>query len=196
MKIGLLLARWTLIGLAGICAAAASAAEARAEGRAIQDLQVNKIGETYWVVATLLAPVPLRQAWAVLTDFDAMASFVPNVKESRVISADGQALSLRQSGVARFGPFSYRFESTRRIELRPYASIQSSQLSGSLRKMESITTLTEAAGGTRIVYRVELVPALPFPGLVGETLVSHEVSEQFEAIVAEMLRRQANRGPR
>ncbi len=166
------------------------------QAAATQELQVHKLGESYQVDASLLAPVPLLLAWNVLTDFDAMAAFVPNLEQSRVTERGALRVLLWQEGEAHFGPFAHRFESLRRIDLQPYSLIRSSQLHGTLRKMESVTTLTEVAGGTRITYRVELVPALSMPGFMGEAVVRHEVREQLEAIVAEMVRRQSSRPPR
>lgn len=157
--------------------------------------QVEKDGEAYRVEAVILAAVSPSLAWEVLTDFDHMERFVPNVEHSEVIARDGLVLTLRQRGAVRFGPVSRRFESQRRIELQPPGTLISRQISGSLRQMESSTTIAPAAGGTRIVYRALLEPPVRLPALVGATLVRHEVEEQFDAIVAEMLRRQADAPP-
>ena len=44
-------------------------------------------------------------------------------------------------------------------------------------------------------YRVELLPGSDFPALIGAVFLRHEVREQLEAIVQEMLRRQGAATP-
>lgn len=161
----------------------------------VQTLEVRRQGEAYVVDASLVAPVPRTLAWSVLTDFDAMARFVPNLQESRVTAGSGLQFTVHQRGVARFGPFEFPFDSSRRIELRPPESIDSVQTSGNLRRLESHTTLVAVPGGTRVSYRVELLPGSDFPALIGAAFLRHEVREQLEAIVQEMLRRQGAAAP-
>ena len=145
----------------------------------------------YVVEAELLVAVPLEVVWAVLTDFDSMANFVPNLTESRVASRAGDRLAVRQKGVARFGPFRFAFDTAREIELQPYTTVRSRQLTGNLRKVESTTQFTHNDGGTRVRYRVEVVPGFWLPGFIGRRLIEHEVREQFAAIVREITRRQS-----
>jgi Polyketide cyclase / dehydrase and lipid transport len=157
----------------------------------VQSLEVQRQGEGYVIDASFVAPVPRALAWSVLTDFGAMARFVPNLQDSRVTAGSGPQFTVRQQGVARFGPFEFPFDSTRRIDLLPSEAIRSVQIAGNLRRLESHTTLAEAPGGTRVSYHVELLPGSDFPALIGAAFLRHEVREQLEAIVQEMLRRQA-----
>jgi ribosome-associated toxin RatA of RatAB toxin-antitoxin module len=152
-------------------------------------VKVTRRGDTFLVDALLFAPVSPREAWAVLTDFDHMSAFVPNLSESRVTSRSDDELVVAQKGVARFGVLSFPFESVREVELHPYDSIRSQNIRGNLARLVSVTRLTGAEGGTRIDYQVEVLPAFWVPGFVGEFLIKHEITEQFEAIVKEMLRR-------
>ena len=172
-----------------LCASLARAASP------VQTLEVRRQGDGYVIDASFLAPVPRTLAWSVLTDFDAMARFVPNLQESRITAGTGQQITVRQRGVARFGPFEFPFDSVRRIELRPPGSIDSMQTAGNLRRLESHTTLAVAPGGTLVSYRVELLPGSDFPALIGAVFLRHEVREQLEAIVQEMLRRQGAATP-
>lgn len=156
----------------------------------VQSLEVQRQGEGYVIDASFIVPVPRALAWTVLTDFGAMARFVPNLLESRVTVGSPQ-LTVHQRGVARFGPLEFPFESVRRVDMRPPEAIDSVQITGNLRRLESHTTLAEVSDGTRVSYRVELLPGNDFPKLIGAAFLRHEVREQLEAIVQEMLRRQA-----
>ncbi len=72
-------------------------------------IDVSRSGELYVVDAVMVVPFSPREAWDVLTDFDAMASFVPNLEVSRVTSRSGDRLQVEQRGVARWGPLSQTF---------------------------------------------------------------------------------------
>ena len=81
-------------------------------------VEVSRDGDTFRIDAALFAPVPLDLAWEVLTDFERMEQFVPNVRDSRILSRQGDRLTILQRGVARFGPLAFPFESERIVESR------------------------------------------------------------------------------
>lgn len=158
-------------------------------------IEVVRKGDLFTVHAFLFAPVPPRDAWAVLTDFDGMAAFVPNLSESRVTSRSGERVTIAQKGVARFGPLSYPFESVREVELFPFEAVRSHNVGGNVSRVDSTTRLVAFERGTRISYYVEVMPGFWFPGVIGEAFLKHEIREQFEAIVKEMVRRQQGGAP-
>lgn len=143
----------------------------------------------------MLARVPPSMAWAVLTDFEHMARFVPNLTRSQVLSSQGNLLQVSQKGVARYGPFSTEFESIRDIELIPKREIRAHGRSGNVRQMESLMQLEATDDGTRLRYHAEVLPGFWFPPWVGTALVRHETAEQFSAVINEMQRRQAAIAP-
>jgi carbon monoxide dehydrogenase subunit G len=160
-------------------------------------IDVKRNGDAFEVDATLFAPVSVDIAWEVLTDFENMEKFVPNVNASRIIAADGNRLTIAQRGRARFGPLSFTFDSERRVELVPRTQIRSTQVRGNMQRMESATTFIPAEGGTRLRYQVDVVPGALFPAALTERFLEHEIDEQFGAIVREMVRRAgAKAGPR
>ncbi|WP_235943402.1 SRPBCC family protein [Zoogloea dura] len=139
----------------------------------------------------MLARVPPALAWAVLTDFEHMASFVPNLTRSQVLSSQGNLLQISQKGIARYGPFSTEFESIRDIQLTPKREIRAHGSGGNVRQMESLMQVEAADEGTRLRYHAEVLPGFWFPPWVGTALVRHETAEQFSAVINEMQRRQA-----
>jgi|FrelakmetLWP11LW_1041352.scaffolds.fasta_scaffold17419_1 hypothetical protein len=155
------------------------------------DIDLRQAGRTFVVDATFSAPVPPSVAWDVLTDFEHMDAFVPNLAESRIVARDGNVLNILQYGVARFGPFAVRFESERRVTLAPFATIRSTQLRGTMDKLDSTTTFASEGTGTRLTYHVEAIPGALFPDVIARRFLSHEIAEQFDAIVREMVRRHA-----
>jgi len=149
------------------------------------------------VDAIMYAPVAPREAWAVLTDFERMAEFVPNLQSSHVLSKPGEHLvRIAQKGAGRLGPFSFPFESVRELELVPYEIMKAKNISGNMRKMQSTTRLIPEGTGTRLEYHLEVMPNYWVPPLIGPAFIREGVRNQFRAIVGEMARRQGVAAPK
>jgi ribosome-associated toxin RatA of RatAB toxin-antitoxin module len=125
----------------------------------------------------------------VLTDFDHMAQWVPNVAESKVLKRDDNSVTIEQHGVAKYGALSFPYTTERKIEMKPMGSIDSLQTKGSLRRVASTLQLQPEGKGTRLTYHLELEPSLLASALLSKDFLQHEVGEQFTAIIAEMVRR-------
>lgn len=154
------------------------------------DVTVNYRNGTYF--ASLSFPVQAVPAvvLAVLTDFDHMSAFIPNLTESRVIARAGNTYRIRQQGKAKFGPFSFPFESERQIEWFPDGRLVAQAVSGSSKFMRSEMRYQATADGTRIDYQLEVIPDRWLPSSIGVSFMRHELAEQFSALAREMARRQ------
>ena len=153
---------------------------------------VRESGDAFIVQATIRPPVSLRTAWDVLVDFDHMVGILSNLTASKVVSRNGNVLIVKQEGVARFGIFSFPFTAEREIRMEPQKRIVAKNLSGTLRRMESeLRLVPTGAEGIRIEYRAEFAFDSIVAGLFGVSFINHEVEEQFQSIVAEMKRREA-----
>lgn len=154
-------------------------------------VSVQRESGMFTVDATMFVPIAPQEAWLVLTDFDHFADFVPNLQISRTISKPGEPILIEQKGRARYGILSFSFESVREIELLPNETIKSRLIKGNMKKMETLTRLTAEGGGTRIHYHNDAVPDFWVPPLIGPAFIRHETAEQFNAIIREMRRRNA-----
>ena len=153
----------------------------------------HEAGDVFVVKATIKAPVTLQTAWEVLVDYDHMTTILSNLSASKVASRNGNVLIVNQEGVARFGLFSYPFQVEREIRLEPMKRILSRNLTGSLKRMESDVRLNPSNQGSsvQIEYRAEFVFDSILAGLFAVSFLHHEVEEQFQFMVAEMKRREA-----
>lgn len=133
-------------------------------------------------------PVPPREAWSVLTDFEHMADFVPNLESSRILQRSGTRLEVEQAGSLRLGVLPIHYESTRQIDTVPYQSIRSHTLSGTAR-LESVMVLTPAGDGTLLSYHASAVPDLPVPASLLGSYLGELLESQFKAMGREMVRR-------
>lgn len=156
------------------------------------DVTAYKSGKRFVVDAVMHAPVPPALAWAVLTDFEHMTDFVPNLSFSRVTARQDTLLTVHQKGTGRYGFFSADFESVREIHLVPLREIRSRGIGGNIRQVESLMQLEAEGTGTRLHYHSEAQPGFWLPPLIGPAVARHETAEQFSAMIREMQRRQSS----
>lgn len=150
---------------------------------------VSHQGPGFSVDVQMRAPVPPALAFAVLTDFEHMAQFIPDLHSSQVQERQGSVLVVAQQGTARWGPVSIAFDAVRELRLNPPTEIRSRLLRGSMKRLDSLMLLEEVAGGTLLRYHAEGEPGQWFPPVVGPALVRQETADQFNAMLREMQRR-------
>lgn len=150
------------------------------------DIRLTRTGDGFHIEVSMIAPVALETAWQVLTDFDHMARFIPNLERSVVTSRTGNRLRLEQQGKAYFGPFPIIFGSTRDVELVPMREIRARQVTGTAKSMESTMRFSSVPEGTQLDYRADIVPDTYLPPLFGPGAVRREMADQFSAILYEM----------
>lgn len=174
---GLALVLWVLAGTAAFAESAPIEVRVQVRNRHIL------------VDAHVPLPVNRLQAWSVLTDYDHMAAFLPNLQETRVLSTEGNMLTTFQRGTARYGLFSYDFEVTREVLLSPLEAVHSHLLSGNMKQFDADAVLHESPDGLALDYHSDSVPDYWLPAFVVKPFVEHETRQQFEAMRREMARR-------
>jgi len=145
---------------------------------------------SYYGSLSLAVPVSPPLALEVLTDFEHMAGFVPNLSLSKVLAHEGRIFRIFQQGRANFGPLSFDFESERQIEVFPDGRLLSRGISGTSRYLRSELAITSLNDGIRLDYRIEMVPDRWLPPGIAIYFIRHELAEQFMALGREMERRQ------
>jgi carbon monoxide dehydrogenase subunit G len=132
---------------------------------------------------------PPEQVWQVLTDYDHMAEFFPNLRSSKVIGRVNGRTTIEQKGVVSYGPLSVPFSSLREIELKPYTEIRSRAVGGSVKRGMAVTTLTPVGNSTEIIYHSESEPNVWVPPGIGPKFIRDETRAQFESLRREILKR-------
>lgn len=151
-------------------------------------IQINDQNGTLVIDVVYRVPVPPQAAWAVLTDFENMPSFIPNLDSSRVLLRNGRIIRVEQKGNMQLGLLPFHYESTRQVETTPYHSIRSHTLSGDTR-LESIMALSPSGEGTLLSYHATAISDLPVPNSLVSTYLSGMLESQFKAMGGEMVRR-------
>jgi carbon monoxide dehydrogenase subunit G len=174
--------------LAGL-ACLATPAFAQDKASPVRSVDITQNGDTFVANIVMHAPVPPKIAWDVLTDFENMEKWVPNVRESKIVTNNGNDLTVEQKGTAKFGLLSFPYTSVRKMQLEPEKSILATQVSGSMRRMVSLMRVTPEGASTRLDYRLEMVPSAIAASVMSKEFLRSELTDQFTAIVGEMVRR-------
>lgn len=177
---------------AGLCCLLSLTGEAALGVDQRIDVAVRQNGETFVIDAILEVPVSVDTAWGVMTDFDHMTTILGNLNLSKVISRNGNTWIVRQEGVAKYGPFTYSFESDREIHLEPMKRIVARNLTSTATRMDSEAEIIPLNQGcVRIRYHIEMVPGSLLARMFGLPFAQHEVEEQLQGMVREMTMRRA-----
>jgi hypothetical protein len=155
------------------------------------EVRVEKRDEQVVVDVQATVAVDARHAWAVLTDYDHMAQFVTNLKDSAVVARQGNSWQVEQTGEAGPSFLHFKFYSLRAVELDPGREIRSKLIRGDFKSFEFTTRLSERGGETVIVHHGEYEPTRWVPPGIGPALIKAETIKQYRELTAEMLRRQA-----
>jgi carbon monoxide dehydrogenase subunit G len=146
-------------------------------------------GDLVIVDVNFTVPVTPGEAWMVLTDYDHMADFLPNVQSSKIVESAGNKVHVAQQGKAYYGPLSFSYYLVQEVALNPYMQIRSHAIGGSIKKVDGFTQLIPKGSGTRIVYHSESEPNLRLPRGIKQAFAAKATREHFENMKKEILRR-------
>jgi ribosome-associated toxin RatA of RatAB toxin-antitoxin module len=153
------------------------------------ELQVNRSASVLQVHATIEAEAPAGLCFAVIADFDRLADFIPGLRSSRIVSAPGQPLRLRQIGETTLGFSRYAIDVTLALETDPPREISFTRVAGNLAVMDGRWQVTGDAARCTVDYRADLQPEFWVPPILGTLLVRRQVQTQLEGLKTEIDRR-------
>jgi hypothetical protein len=179
------------LGALGLCTAV-HARDSAAQGNDDINVSVTRKGDVVRVHADFVVPVGAPQAFAVLTDYDHMRDFLPDVVESKIIQRSPSRLVVSQSARMKLGFISVPIETVRQVDLEPPGKLVSHALSGTVSKAEVTTTLVESQGKTLVTYESEAALSTWLPAGLGASIIGTHIREQLTHMRAEMLRRRSS----
>lgn len=130
-------------------------------------------------------------AWAVLTDYEGLVRFIPDMTASRVIMRSGNHVLVEQKGAASLFLLRRSIEVRLEIDEFPFERVTSRAVAGSFKEMEGRYELKTEGGTLRFTYRGRIVPGFWLPDLIETTAVKRAIGRQFTAMVQEIQRRAA-----
>ncbi|HZT62830.1 MAG TPA: SRPBCC family protein [Burkholderiales bacterium] len=178
------------VALAAVALAAAWSAPCFAQSQEIS-IRTVRDGEFVVVSASVVMRVDLHVAWAVLSDYDQLARFIPDMKSSRVISRDGNKLRVEQKG--EMGFFFYKEPVSMLLDVHeePPTRITARGIEGNIKGLETRYELHSSAAGVRLDYAGRFIPDFSIPPLIGMPIMNRLIERRFRAMVNEIQRRDA-----
>ncbi len=170
--------------LAGALCAQAAASVPQVE------IETNGHGDDITVTASAEMLVDQSTVWAVITDYDHLADFIPYMLTSRVVQRDADRLVIEQTGEFSFLFFRQPVQAQLAVVESPQRRVMARAVGGNLREMEGRYTLESLPAGTvRLTYSGRLVPNFAVPPVIGKLVMRNVLANQFSAMVKEIVRR-------
>ena len=127
--------------------------------------------------------------WATLTDYNKLATFIPDMVSSRLISPPGAPKRVEQIADAGLFAFVMPDHVVLLMEESPNRMIRFRSVSGKVLAMTGEWQIIGDTAPVTLVYRSRIIPIAPLPPLVSDYFVEDEVKKRFEAVGREAERR-------
>ena len=178
--------------------------------QALPTVSVDRDGDTFHVRARASVAVDPRIAWDTITDYEHMREFLPNIERSRIVARSGGRVIVEYIGQFPLFFFDIPVRVRLAVTQQPYERIvarsESGEVDGEPQTLRSFSgsydlavITVERRAGVRLEYEAHFELAEPLPPILGDifgtAMVTKTVRSQFEAMLREMTRRQANRAP-
>lgn len=128
-------------------------------------------------------------AFAVLTDYDRMADFLPGMLASEVVARNGNSVVIEQSADEGVFFFKQRVDVRLAIEELPPRRLTIRALAGSFKELTGIYELTRMPDHTLIEYRARFLPDFKLPPMIGMYAVQRSLERHLAAMAEEIVRR-------
>jgi len=148
--------------------------------------------EVYQITSSGTVAATPATVWRILTDYNHLADYLPNLKSARVISRDGDTVIVEQQGTARFLFFSQPIRLLVQVQERAPDQIDISLIDGDMKVYRATWRLSPVAGatGTRVVYHANIVPKFDVPGIVGTSVVKKDIYKMMAAVLVRLDRQE------
>jgi ribosome-associated toxin RatA of RatAB toxin-antitoxin module len=153
-------------------------------------VKATRSGEVLEVEATAELSASRARAWEVLTDYNRLSEFVPDLHVSRIISRDGNNALVEQKGTVRFLFLTYPLEARLAVTETPRTRIESQAVAGNFRELRCVYDLEVREGRLVLRYSGRLVPDFDVPLFLRTYVFRRSVEDTFRAMVEEIERGQ------
>ncbi|MCC7487533.1 MAG: SRPBCC family protein [Burkholderiales bacterium] len=137
----------------------------------------------------------VARTWQVLTDYEKLPDFIPDLQSSRVLARAAEGITVVQRGEVRLLFFGYPVEVRLLVNEHPMTRVDARAVSGSFRELSGTYAVDASGGRVRLRYTARLVPDFFVPPLIGTWALRRSVRATFVALVEEIVRRQAGAPP-
>lgn len=160
--------------------------QARAASEPISGVTVRVEAGVYRVVATFRVPQPASIAMAVLTDYEHIPKFMPDVRRSTVLERTGDMVVVEQDAVARVLMFSKHIHLVLEVQERPGGISFRDRCGESFTRYQGGWTVARTGPDTTIEYSLTAQPSFDVPGFLLRRLLKRDSARMIERLRAEI----------
>ncbi|WP_353292688.1 SRPBCC family protein [Synechococcus sp. M16CYN] len=143
------------------------------------------------LAAQLRTPLSFEELWGVLTDYENLSAFIPNLSSSRLIQRDGDTVWLQQVGSQQL--LGLRFSAQVQLELTEFRSkglLSFKMVKGDFRRFEGSWQVCKLSDGCSLVYGLTVQGCIGMPIALIEERLRDDLSSNLRAVMLEAKRRQ------
>ena len=129
--------------------------------------------------------------WQVLTDYEGLSRFIPNLSSSELIERSGNRVTLAQVGSQQL-VLGLKFSAEVQLELtehRPEGLLQFRMLKGDFRRFEGAWRLQAVPDQTLVLYELTVQGCLGMPVALIEQRLRQDLNDNLLAVEQETIRR-------
>ncbi len=175
-----------MAALVALAAAVAGAAESQPTS-----VTVREDRGVYRVAASFVTPQSGAAAHDVLTDYEAIPRFMPDVQSSRIVERGATSIVVEQEAVARVLFFSRRIHLLLDVQAEPGRIRFRDRCGQSFTRYEGTWTVAERDGHAVITYELLARPAFGVPAFVLTRLLARDADRMIGRLRTEIAARAA-----
>ena len=129
--------------------------------------------------------------WEVLTDYEGLSEFIPNLSSSKLIERSGNRVTLSQIGSQQL-VLGLKFSAEVQLELtehRPEGLLQFRMVKGDFRRFEGSWRLQSVPDQTLVLYELTVQGCLGMPVALIEQRLRQDLNDNLLAVEEETIRR-------
>ena len=138
----------------------------------------------------LRTPISTNVLWSVLTDYDHLSDFIPNLASSSLIERNGNRVKLNQVGSQKL--VGLRFTAKVQLELiedNSNGHLKFHILKGDFRRFEGSWSMQSLKEGSCLLYELTVQGCIGMPVALIEQRLREDLSDNLLAVEQEALRR-------
>jgi hypothetical protein len=155
------------------------------------EVRIEENGGRFAVTARVSVEVTRATAWEVITDYNRLGDFVPDMDDSRIVSRAGEPTLVQQTGAWYVLGYRVPVQIVAQVEEQPMRTVRFHSISGNVRVENGEWSLADESGVVTIGYRVECIPDFWVPPILGTVLIKRDVRAKLAHVAREMLKREA-----
>ncbi|MGK7910237.1 MAG: SRPBCC family protein [Synechococcus sp.] len=154
------------------------------------EVTIQKLdGRKRCLEACIDIPYTCQSVWQVLTDYEGLAEFIPNLAESCIVGEEEGCTLLRQVGTQKFSFIKFSAAVTLKMDTVPTERIDFTMTEGDFIEFFGCWQLSDLGDTTRLSYAITILPPRKMPIQIVQRRLKGDLASNLVAIQQEVARR-------